>query len=109
METSKLFNPFQEKTGGTGPAIFRRVCTDDVATVEDGVTVDFFLYNNRLFKGFPPWLACEEKAGKASKTVDYFVTTITSCMCRKSKFFSKPIIALRVINSPKELRIWSDN
>ena len=50
-ETSKLFNRFLEKTGGTDPANFRGVCKEDIAPVEDIVQAEFFLYDFDIVDG----------------------------------------------------------
>ena len=50
-ETSKLFNLFFEKTDGTDHAIFRGVCREKFAKVENIVQADIFLYDIDIVDG----------------------------------------------------------
>ena len=52
QETSKLFNLFIGKTGGTDLENFGGVCKEDIAAVEDIVQADVFLYNYDIVDGY---------------------------------------------------------
>ena len=72
-ETSKLFNLFHEKTGGTDPSNFRGVCMEDFAAVVDNVQADFFLVWFWHCRRIYDWGAFEEECRETL----WFCTAIT--------------------------------
>ena len=68
-ETSKFFNIFLKKIGGTDPTNFRGVCMGDFAVVEDIVQADLFLYDIDTVDRSRIGKLARNSVGKHSSTV----------------------------------------
>ena len=68
-ETSKMFNLFLEKFGGTEPANFRGARKEDIAAVEKNVPVDIFLLDIDILNGSMISELARKSPGKHFNTV----------------------------------------
>ena len=85
-ETSKLFNLFLEKIGGSDAASFQCVCMDDIPIAADWVQANVFLYDiDNVHRA----MAGEVLANNPTLS-DNCVMTVTFAMYRISMLFSKP-------------------
>ena len=88
-ETSKLFNLFLKKTGGTDPANFRGVCMEDIAAVEDNVQADIFLYDIDIVDGSMIGELVRRSVGKHSNSVRLLCYNNHMCYVFKINAFFK--------------------
>ena len=99
LETSNLFNLFRENFSGTDSANFRAVCLDDIATVENIVRADTFLFGFDVFHGSMFGKLARRSLGKTSKNVGLLRYTSHICNAPIWTLPWKPIVVHLVKNS----------